>query len=145
MVANALSRKAVSMGSLAFILIGERSFASYIHALDNQFMRLDVSKPSRVIACVVSRSFLFDCIRERQYADPHLLVLKDTVQHDSAKEVSIGDGGVLLMCRKHVPGLEASLLVEEDEERQSGVSSLVLKLLVSEVRASEARQFASEA
>ncbi|XP_070004636.1 uncharacterized protein [Nicotiana sylvestris] len=35
--------------------------------------------------------------RERQYDEPHLLVLKDTVKHGDAKEVSIRDDSVLQM------------------------------------------------
>jgi len=94
-VADALSRKAVSMGSLAFIPIGERPLAVDVQALANQFVRLDVSEPSRVLVCVVSRSSLYDYIRERRYDDPYLLVLKDTVQHGDARDVTIGDDGVL--------------------------------------------------
>ncbi|XP_070039690.1 uncharacterized protein [Nicotiana tomentosiformis] len=107
-VANALNRKAASIGSLTYIPIGERPLASDVQALANQFMRLDVSEP-RVLSCVVSRSSLYDRIGECQYDDPHLLVLKDTVQHCDAKEVSIGDNGVLQMhgriCVPNVDGL----------------------------------------
>ncbi|XP_070046311.1 uncharacterized protein [Nicotiana tomentosiformis] len=98
-VTDSLSRKAVSMGSLAFIPIGERPLASDIQALANQFMRLDVLEPSRILTCVASRSSLYDRIREHQYDDPHLLVLKDTVQHGDAKEVTIGMVGC---CRFRV-------------------------------------------
>ncbi|XP_070048607.1 uncharacterized protein, partial [Nicotiana tomentosiformis] len=115
-VADALSRKAVSMGSLAFLPVGERPLAVEVQGLDNQFVRLDISEPSRVLTCVVSRSSLFDRIRERQYDDPHLLVFKNRVQHGDAREVTIGDDG----CHEDVPGLEAALLVEEDEEGHSG-------------------------
>jgi len=76
-VADALSRKAMSMGSLAYILVGERPFAVDVQALANRFVRLDILEPSHILACVVSRSSLFDHIRESQYDDPHLLVLKD--------------------------------------------------------------------
>jgi len=44
---------------------------------------------------VVSRSSLYDRIRERQYDDPHFLVLKDTVQHGDVNDATIGDDGVL--------------------------------------------------
>ncbi|XP_070036973.1 uncharacterized protein [Nicotiana tomentosiformis] len=87
MVADALSRKAVGMGNLAFIPVGERPLASDVQVLANKFVRLDVSKSSRVLPCVVSRSSLYDPIKERQYDDPYLLVLKDTIQYDDAKEV----------------------------------------------------------
>ena len=46
---------------------------------------------------MVSQSSLYDRIRECQYDDPHLLVLKDTVQHGNTKEVTIGDEDVLRM------------------------------------------------
>ncbi|XP_070034337.1 uncharacterized protein [Nicotiana tomentosiformis] len=97
MVAYSLSRKAKSLGSLAYLLVAERPLALDVQALANQFVRLDVYKPSRVLSCMVSQSSLYDRIRERQYDDPYQLVLKDTVQHDDAKEVTIGDDGVLRM------------------------------------------------
>ena len=59
MVADALSRKSVSIGSLAYIPVGERPFALDVKALANQFVRLDVSEPSRVLACTVAQSSLF--------------------------------------------------------------------------------------
>ena len=68
-----------------------------IQALANQFVRLDLSEPSRVLTCMVSWSSLFDRIRERQYDDPYLRVLKDKVQHGDARDVTIGDDGVLRM------------------------------------------------
>jgi len=64
---------------------------------------------------VVSRSSLFDRIRERQYDDPHLLVLKDRVFHGDA-------------CHKDVSGFETILLVEENEERYSWIRSSVSQL-----------------
>ena len=84
-VADALSRKAVSMGSLAYIPVGERPLAADVQTLANQFVRLDISEPSRVLACTVARSSLYERIRERQYDDPPLLVLKDTVRYGDAK------------------------------------------------------------
>ena len=60
-------------------------------------MRLDVSEPSRVLACTVARSSLYERIRERQYDDPYLLVLKDTVWHGATKQVAVGEDGVLRM------------------------------------------------
>jgi len=96
-VADAFSRKAVSMGSLTYIPVRERPLTVDVQSLANRFVRLDISEPGRVLACVISRSSLFDCIRERQYDDPHLLVLKDRVQYDNARDVTIGDDRVLRM------------------------------------------------
>ncbi|XP_070046838.1 uncharacterized protein [Nicotiana tomentosiformis] len=78
-VVGTLSRKAESMGSLAFIPAGERPLAMYVQDFANRFMRLDVPEPSRVLACVVSQSSLFERIMARQYDDLHLLVLRDMV------------------------------------------------------------------
>nr|XP_009769032.1 PREDICTED: uncharacterized protein LOC104219963 [Nicotiana sylvestris] len=79
-------------------------------------MRLDISESNRVLACVVSRSSLFKCIKVRQYNDTHLLVPRDMVQHDDSNEVTIGDDGVLrLQGRIYVPnvdGLQELILKE---------------------------------
>ncbi|XP_070056658.1 uncharacterized protein [Nicotiana tomentosiformis] len=103
MVADALSRKAESFGSLVYLPAAERPLALDVQALANQ---------------------------EHQYDDPHLLVLKDTVQHGDDKEVTVRDA---------VSGLEASLLVEMDEEGHSGTCSSVPKLSSGEEWASAAR------
>ncbi|XP_070015030.1 uncharacterized protein [Nicotiana sylvestris] len=96
-VADALSRRAESFGSLTYLPAIERPKALDVQALANQFVILDISEPSQVLSCVVSRFFIYDRIRECQYDDPHLLVVKDTVQHGNAKEVTIGDNGALRM------------------------------------------------
>ncbi|XP_070031915.1 uncharacterized protein [Nicotiana tomentosiformis] len=67
-VAYALSRKAASMGRLAYNLIGERTLAAEVQALANQFVRLDISETSR-----------------------------DTVRHDDAKQAAVVEDGVLRM------------------------------------------------
>ncbi|XP_070003826.1 uncharacterized protein, partial [Nicotiana sylvestris] len=90
-VADALHRKAVTMGSLEFVPILKGPLAVDVQALANQLVRLDISEPSRILACVVFRSSLFDRIRECQYDEPHLLVLKDKVQHDDSRDVTIGN------------------------------------------------------
>ncbi|XP_070029092.1 uncharacterized protein [Nicotiana sylvestris] len=97
MVVDTLSRKVVSMGSLAFTHVGERPFVVDVRALAKQFVRLDVSEPRWVLTCVVSRSSLLNRIRKCQYDDPHLPVLKDMVRHSDAKDVTIEDYGVLRM------------------------------------------------
>ncbi|XP_070054918.1 uncharacterized protein [Nicotiana tomentosiformis] len=96
-VADALSSRAESLGNLAYLQAAERTLALDVQALANLFVRLDVSEPSQVLACVVFQSSLYDRIRDHQYDDPYLLVLKDTVQHGDAKEVTIGNDGALRM------------------------------------------------
>ncbi|XP_070012914.1 uncharacterized protein [Nicotiana sylvestris] len=94
-----------------------------VQALASQFVRLDLSEPIRVLACVVSRFSLFDRIRERQYDDPHLLVLWDTVQHGDARNVTIGDDWVLRMqgriCVPDVDDIRELILTEAHSSRYS--------------------------
>ncbi|XP_070033088.1 uncharacterized protein [Nicotiana tomentosiformis] len=90
-VADTLSRRAESLGSLSYVPAVENTLVLDVQALASQFVRLDISEPSRVLTCVFSRSSLYDRIRERQCENLHLLVLKDMVHHGDAKEVTIGD------------------------------------------------------
>jgi len=59
-VADVLSRKAKSVGSLAFISAKERPLALDIKSLANRLVRLDILEPSRVLACVVAQSLQFE-------------------------------------------------------------------------------------
>lgn len=72
---------------------------------------------------MISRSSLFDHIRECQYDDPHLFVLKDRVQHDDARDVTIGNDGVLRIhgriCVSNVDGLQELILEEAHRSRYS--------------------------
>ncbi|XP_070004520.1 uncharacterized protein [Nicotiana sylvestris] len=143
-VADSLSRKAVSMGSLAFIPVSERPLTADVQA--NHFVRLDVSKPGR-----------------------------DTIQHGDAKEVTIGDDGMLRMqgqiCVPNVDGLRELILEEAHSLRYSihlsapkmyqglrqhywwmrmkkdivGFCSMVPKLSAGEVQASGTGRIALEA
>ncbi|XP_070011226.1 uncharacterized protein [Nicotiana sylvestris] len=97
-----------------------------VQALAIQFVRLDLSERSQVLACVVSQSSLFDRIRERQFDDPHLLVLKDKVLHVDARDVTISDDEVLrmqvLVCVPNIDGLRELIL----EETHSSLYSIHL-------------------
>ncbi|XP_070010116.1 uncharacterized protein [Nicotiana sylvestris] len=54
--------------------------------------------------------------QEHQYDDPYFLVLKDKVQYADARDVTIGDDGVLRMqvqiCAANVDGLRELILEE---------------------------------
>ncbi|XP_070043041.1 uncharacterized protein [Nicotiana tomentosiformis] len=86
-------------------------------------MRLDISEPSRVLACVVSPPSLYYRIRERQYDDPHLLVLQDMVRRGDARYVTIGKDGVMRMqgriCVPNVDGIRELNLEEVHSSRYS--------------------------
>ncbi|XP_070045733.1 uncharacterized protein [Nicotiana tomentosiformis] len=94
-VADALSRKAESMGSLAFISADERPLVLDIQSFANRLVRLDILEHSRVRACVAAQYSLFEQIKARQFDDPHFLVLREIVLQGSSKEVIIGEDHVL--------------------------------------------------
>ncbi|XP_070056647.1 uncharacterized protein [Nicotiana tomentosiformis] len=111
------------MGSLAFIAADERLLALDIQSLANQLVRLNISEPSRVLACVVAQSSLFEQIKARQYDDPHLIVLPEMVLRGSVEEVTIGADGVLRLqdrlCVPDVDGLRKKILEEAHSSQYS--------------------------
>ncbi|XP_070037031.1 uncharacterized protein [Nicotiana tomentosiformis] len=111
------------MGSLAFILADERPLALDIQSLANKLVRLDISEPSRVLACVVAWYSLLERIKARQYDDLHLLVLRETVLQGGAKEVTIGENGVMRiqghLCVPNVDGLREKILEETHSSQYS--------------------------
>ncbi|XP_070022928.1 uncharacterized protein [Nicotiana sylvestris] len=72
--------------------------------------------PSHVLACVVAQSSLLGQIKARQFDDPYLAVLRETVLQGGAKEVSIGENGVSRLqgslCVPNVDGLRETILEE---------------------------------
>ncbi|XP_070045167.1 uncharacterized protein [Nicotiana tomentosiformis] len=102
-----------------------------VQALANQFVRLDVSEPSRVLACIVAQSSLMERIKARQFNDPHLMLLRDTVQRGGAKEVVIDDDGVMRLkswiCVPNVDGLRDLILKKAHSLRYS-IHSHVMKM-----------------
>ncbi|XP_070025790.1 uncharacterized protein [Nicotiana sylvestris] len=115
-VVDALSRKGESMGSSTFISAKERPLVLDIQSLANRLVRLDISEPGRVLACVVAQSSLLGQIKARWFDDPHLAVLRETMVQGSAKKVSIGEDGVLrlqgCLCVPNVDSLRERILEE---------------------------------
>ncbi|XP_070035368.1 uncharacterized protein [Nicotiana tomentosiformis] len=83
----------------------------------------DISEPSRVLACIIAQSSLSEQIKESQFDDPNLLVLRETVLQGGAKEVTISDDGVLphlgRLCVPNVDGLREKILEEAHRSRYS--------------------------
>ncbi|XP_070032494.1 uncharacterized protein [Nicotiana tomentosiformis] len=122
-VADTLSRKAESMGSLGYLPVVERPLAMDVQALANHFVRLDVFEPGQVFSCFVDQSLLLECIKVFQLDDPHLMVLRDTVQWSGSKEIVIGDDGVMRLqgriCVPNVDGLRDLILQKAHSSRYS--------------------------
>ena len=62
-VVDALTRKAVSLGSLAMLQVDERPLARVAQSLANSFVKLDISDSRKVLAYMEARSSLLEQIR----------------------------------------------------------------------------------
>ena len=71
-VADALSRKAESIGSLAHLQVSRRPLAREVQTLANDFMRLEVLEKKGFLACVEARSSFLNQIKGNQFADEKL-------------------------------------------------------------------------
>ena len=68
-VADALSRKVGSMGSLAHLQVSRRPLAREVQTLANDFMRLEVNGQGGLLACVEASSSFLDKIKGKQFID----------------------------------------------------------------------------
>ena len=68
-MADALSRKAGSMGSLAHLLVSRRPLAREVQTLAYDLMRLEVNEKGGLLASVEARSSFLDKIKGRQSDD----------------------------------------------------------------------------
>ena len=95
-VADALSRKTHSMGSLASLSVEERPLARYVQLLANSLVRLQISEESDgMIAFIEARSSLVEKIRAHQFDDEKLCLIRDKVLRGEAKEAVLDSDGVL--------------------------------------------------
>ncbi|KAH0645440.1 hypothetical protein KY284_033324 [Solanum tuberosum] len=84
-VADALSRKGGSMGSLAFISISKQLLALDIQSLANRMIRLNISNSRQVLAYVGVQSSLLDRICGCQFEDESLVALRDRVKTENLR------------------------------------------------------------
>ena len=93
-VADALSRKAGSMGSLAHFQVSRRPLAREVQTLANDLMRLEVNEKGGLFACVEARSSFLDKIKGKKFDDEKLSRIQDKVLRGEAKEAQIYEEGV---------------------------------------------------
>ncbi|KAF3645196.1 putative NAC domain-containing protein 2-like [Capsicum annuum] len=112
-VANVLSQKSTSMGSLAHLLTQERPLALEVRSLSHHMVRLDISKPRRVLSFVEARSSLMEQIRAHQFNDAKLRLIQNKVLSGEAKEASLdSDGDLRIWGRVCVPRGELGTQVD---------------------------------
>ena len=78
-VADALSRKEGSMGSLANLEVSRRPLEREVQTLANDFMRLEVLEKGGFLASVEARSSFNDNIKGKQFPDEKLSQIRDMV------------------------------------------------------------------
>ena len=78
-MADALSRKAGSMGSLAHFQDSRRPLAREVQSLANDFMRLKVNEKGGFLSSVEARSYFIDKIKGKQFDDEKLSRIRDMV------------------------------------------------------------------
>ena len=71
-VADALSRKAGSMGSLAHLQVSRRPLAREVQILAKDLMRLEINEKGGFLACLEARSSFLDKIKGKQFNDEKL-------------------------------------------------------------------------
>ena len=122
-VADALSRKAWSMGSLAHLPVSRRPLAREVQTLANDLMRLEVNEKEGFLACGEARSSFLDKIKGKQFTDEKLIRIRDKVLRGEAKEAKIDEEGVLRIkgriCVPHVDDLIPTILIEAHSSRYS--------------------------
>ena len=85
-MADALSRKAGSMGSLAHLQVSRRPLAIKVHTLANDFMRLEVNEKGGFLASEEARYSFLDKIKGKQFDDEKLSRIRDMVLRGEAKK-----------------------------------------------------------
>ena len=122
-VADALSRKAGSMGSLAHLQASRRPLAREVQTLANDLMRLEVNEKGGLLASVESKSSFLDKIKGKQFDDEKLSRIQDKVLRGEAKEPQIDEEGVLRIkgrvCVPRVDDLINTILTEAYSSKYS--------------------------
>ena len=122
-VADALSRRAGSMGSLAHLQVSRRPLAREVQTLANNFMRLEVNEKGGFLASVEARSSFLDKIKGKQFTDEKLIWIQDKVLRGEAKEAQIDEECVLRIkgrvCVPRVDDLINTILTEAHSSRYS--------------------------
>ena len=119
-VADALSRKAGSMGCLAHLQVSRRPLAREVQTLANDFIRLEVLEKGGFLACVEARSSFLDKIKENQFTNEKLIWIRDKVLRGEDKEAKIDAEGIKgRVCVPHVDDLIHTILTEAHISRNS--------------------------
>ena len=111
MVADALSRK--SMGSLAHILVHERSIVKELRDLFNMGVQFEVTESQGLVAQFQVRPLMIDEIKANQDKNASFIKLRETVQSGQTSGFEIRDDVLRRgnrLCVPDVDGLRQRIL-----------------------------------
>ncbi|WMV45093.1 hypothetical protein MTR67_038478 [Solanum verrucosum] len=94
-VEDALSWKAVSMGSLACLGVSKQPLAKEIQTLESKFMQLGILEKGGVLANIKVRPTFIEEIKAKQFEDDGLNELEKKTVSGKAQDVTLDAGGVL--------------------------------------------------
>ena len=94
-VADALSRKAVSMGSLSFLRVSRRPLAREFQTLASLIMQFGVSDRGGILASVEVKSTYVEQIKAKQFEDKKLNALRNNGVTGEGMDVILNAGWVL--------------------------------------------------
>ncbi|WMV50634.1 hypothetical protein MTR67_044019, partial [Solanum verrucosum] len=94
-VADALSQKVVSMGSLACLSVSKRPLAKEIQTLESKFMQLGISEKDGMLASIEVRATFIDEIKAKQFENENLNKLRKKTVIGKAQETTLDAEGVL--------------------------------------------------
>ncbi|WMV18546.1 hypothetical protein MTR67_011931 [Solanum verrucosum] len=123
MVADALSRKAVSMCSLACLSLYKRPLAKEIQTLESKFMQWGISKRGGVMGSIEVRATFIQDIKAKQFEDENLEELKKKIALGKVQETTLDADDILnfkgRICVPRVDDLIEKLLAESQGSRYS--------------------------
>ena len=122
-VADVLSRKVGSMGSLAHLQVSRRPLSIEVQTLANNIIRLEVNEKGGFLACLEAKSSFLDKIKGKQFTDEKLIRIRDKVLRGEAKEAKIDEEGVLRIkgrvCVPRVDDLINTIMTKAHSSRYS--------------------------
>ncbi|KAH0673678.1 hypothetical protein KY290_026956 [Solanum tuberosum] len=93
-VADALSRKVVSMGTLACLSVSKRPLPKEIQTLESKFIHLGISERGGVLVCIEVRATFIEEIKAKQFEDENLNELKKKTVIGKAQETTLDAEGM---------------------------------------------------
>ncbi|KAH0658132.1 hypothetical protein KY289_026880 [Solanum tuberosum] len=99
-VADVLSRKAVSIGSLACLSVSKRPLAKEIQTLESKFMQLGITERGGALASIEVRATFIEEIKAKQFEDENLEELRKKTAIGKAQETTLDAEGVLNFKRR---------------------------------------------